>query len=94
MSGSIQVYYVKALTAYEDGNWEKAASNFEKSLNHYYLEEERCRAQCESGYVHSGFPDFTTAIAGMYIYSCCRYRTINKIMFLPKVPREPPTITS
>lgn len=62
-----QTYYVKAMDAYNDENWEKAASNFEKSLNHYYREEENCRAQCESGYVHKGFPDFLNAIAGKLI---------------------------
>ena len=59
-----QTYYVKAMDAYNDGNWEKAASNFEKSLNHYYREEEKCRAKCENGYVHTKFPDFINAIGG------------------------------
>lgn len=56
------------MDAYNDGNWEKAASNFEKSLNHYYSEEETCRAQCENGYVHKGFPDFLNAIAGKIVF--------------------------
>lgn len=50
--------------AYQDGKWKEAASAFEESLSLYYTEEERCRAGCEKGFTHNGFPDFMNAIAG------------------------------
>lgn len=53
-----------ALLAYNDGDWRTAAENFEKSLELYFTEEERCRAGCERPFTHTGYPDFISAVAG------------------------------
>ena len=59
--------YVKALVAYNAGEWTTASEQFEKSLELYYKEEERCRAGCERTFTHTGYPDFVMAVAGRFI---------------------------
>ena len=63
-----QKAYIEALMAYNEGDWEDAAMKFELSLTEYYEEEERCRSYCEAGFVHTKFPDFINAIAGIDIF--------------------------
>ena len=55
---------MKALTAYNEGDWKTAAEEFESSLELYFKEEDRCRAECERPFTHTGYPDFVMAVAG------------------------------
>ena len=52
--------------AYNEGDWETAVEEFEQSLELYFKEEERCRMGCERSFTHTGYPDFVSAVAGMY----------------------------
>ena len=52
------------LQAYNDGEWVTSTEQFEKSLELYFEEEERCRVGCERAFTHTGYPDFISAVAG------------------------------
>ena len=60
-----QTAYVTGLQAYNDGDWSEATEWFEKSLDLYFVEEERCRIGCERPFTHTGYPDFISAVAGL-----------------------------
>lgn len=75
-----QKQYIEGLMSYNEGNWKEAATAFENSLSLYYKEEERCRASCEKGFTHNGFPDFINAIADHYItVIVCQQKCLRKL---------------
>ncbi|WAR02696.1 P3H1-like protein [Mya arenaria] len=75
-----QSLYIKGLNAYNVGDWEEASSLFERSLQDYFREEERCRFGCEKGFVHGMFPDFINAIADHYVaVLVCKQKCLKKL---------------
>ncbi|XP_060578759.1 prolyl 3-hydroxylase 1-like isoform X3 [Ruditapes philippinarum] len=75
-----QKQYVKALNAYNQGNWDEAAATFEESLRLYFIEEEKCRAGCEKGFRHNRLPDFFNAIGDHYVaVLVCQQKCLKKL---------------
>lgn len=75
-----QSVYVKALMAYNDGDWTTAAEQFEMALKLYFKEEDRCRAGCERSFTHTGYPDFVSAVADHYIVVIvCQQKCLQKL---------------
>ncbi|XP_021368340.1 prolyl 3-hydroxylase 1-like isoform X2 [Mizuhopecten yessoensis] len=62
-----KVYRGEGEKAYHAGDWDGVIEYFERALQEYYLEDERCRADCEGQYEHERDPDFIHAVADHYI---------------------------
>ncbi|XP_033752087.1 prolyl 3-hydroxylase 1-like [Pecten maximus] len=62
-----KVYRGEGEKAYQMEDWDKVITSFERALQEYYLEHERCRADCEGQYEHERDPDFIHAVADHYI---------------------------
>ncbi|XP_060086359.1 prolyl 3-hydroxylase 1-like [Ylistrum balloti] len=62
-----KVYRAEGEKAYEKEDWDNVISHFERALEEYYFEHERCRADCEGQYEHDRDPDFIHALADHYI---------------------------
>ncbi|XP_043256674.1 prolyl 3-hydroxylase 1-like [Colletes gigas] len=67
--------YMRAVSAYEDENYAKAANLFEASLNSYLDYEEECRFYCEAPFDQGWLPEFTTSLANHFTHclKCKRY---------------------
>ncbi|XP_069132833.1 prolyl 3-hydroxylase 1-like isoform X3 [Argopecten irradians] len=62
-----KVYRGEGEKAYNTGDWDKVIEHFERALQEYYLEHERCCADCEGQFEHERDPDLIHAVADHYI---------------------------
>ncbi|XP_067655021.1 prolyl 3-hydroxylase 2-like [Haliotis asinina] len=59
--------YVRGLMAYNNDDWEGVRTNMELAITEFYLEEERCRAECEDIYESARPQEFVNAVADHYL---------------------------
>ncbi|XP_063400573.1 prolyl 3-hydroxylase 1-like isoform X3 [Mytilus trossulus] len=80
-----QDYRIKGENAYDQDDWTNAIELIELAITEYYIEEERCRVECEGHFDHQSFPDFVQAIADHYISVLqCQFKCERKLSILFK----------
>ena len=62
------------MMAYSNEDWSDVVEHLEKGIQEFFVEEERCRADCEDDLENSGSSHFSGIITGLcrLLGSCCR----------------------
>lgn len=55
------------MLAYTEEDWTNVVEHIEKGMREYFIEEERCRVDCEGAWDNTGTLDITGAVAGFDI---------------------------
>ncbi|XP_055382658.1 cartilage-associated protein-like [Condylostylus longicornis] len=61
-------FYLQGMDDYNIKNWTATINNFEKFIEVWIQEYDKCRAFCEDDYQQGWLPDYDMALANQYVY--------------------------